>query len=165
MIKQKTGKRIRALRTAQGYSQERFARLCGLDRTYFASVEQGKRNVSIENLEKISTGLGISLAELFAFDLPVHRNIVLHIGHEVFILETDQELTPEIADNLEFACRSAFDEDSSEFTALLPDSDSSSLMDMSAYDIATLVPKYMELHFGIKARFRACDVEVTISIS
>ena len=45
-------------------SQEKFALLIGMDRTYYASVESGKRNISIQNIEKIADGLGISLAEL-----------------------------------------------------------------------------------------------------
>ena len=36
-----------------------------MDRTYFASVEAGKRNISIINIKKISDGLGISLSKLF----------------------------------------------------------------------------------------------------
>lgn len=36
-----------------------------MDRTYYASVEAGKRNISLCNIEKISRGLGITLADLF----------------------------------------------------------------------------------------------------
>ena len=36
-----------------------------MDRTYFASVEAGKRNVAIQNTQKIAEGLGVSLSELF----------------------------------------------------------------------------------------------------
>ena len=65
MITQKIGARIRELRTQLGISQEKFAMKIGMDRTYFASVELGKRNVSIVNIEKIANGLGVSLPELF----------------------------------------------------------------------------------------------------
>ena len=65
MITQKIGARIRELRTQRGISQEKFAMKIGMDRTYFASVELGKRNVSIVNIEKIANGLGVSLSELF----------------------------------------------------------------------------------------------------
>lgn len=61
------GNRIRLLRTATGLSQEKFALQIGMDRTYYASVEAGKRNISINNIEKISKGLNISLSELFNF--------------------------------------------------------------------------------------------------
>lgn len=65
MITEKIGARIRELRTQLGISQEKFAMKIGMDRTYFASVELGKRNVSIVNIEKIANGLGVSLSELF----------------------------------------------------------------------------------------------------
>lgn len=65
MIQQKIGERIRELRTQTGLSQEKFALKIGMDRTYFASVELGKRNIAIVNLEKIANGLGVSLSDLF----------------------------------------------------------------------------------------------------
>ncbi len=65
MVTERIGNRIRELRKETGLSQEKFAAKIGMDRTYFASVELGKRNISIVNLEKIADGLEISLAEMF----------------------------------------------------------------------------------------------------
>lgn len=65
MIQEKLGKRIREIRKNRGYSQEKFALLINMDRTYLASVEAGKRNISIKNIKKITDGLKISLEELF----------------------------------------------------------------------------------------------------
>lgn len=65
MITEELGKRIRELRQQTGLSQEKFALKIGMDRTYFASVEAGKRNIAIINIKKISDGLGVSLSELF----------------------------------------------------------------------------------------------------
>lgn len=65
MVKQQIGNRIREFRTATGMSQEKFALLIDMDRTYLASVESGKRNISIENLQKIVVGLGLSFEEFF----------------------------------------------------------------------------------------------------
>lgn len=65
MITVEIGKRIRELRQQTGLSQEKFALKIGMDRTYFASVENGKRNIAVVNLEKIANGLGVSLSELF----------------------------------------------------------------------------------------------------
>lgn len=59
------GVRIKELRHTTGLSQEKFALKINMDRTYFASVEAGKRNVSIINLEKIANGLEITLSQLF----------------------------------------------------------------------------------------------------
>ena len=46
-------------------SQEKFALKINMDRTYLASVEAGKRNISIVNLEKIILGLNITFADFF----------------------------------------------------------------------------------------------------
>ena len=66
MITQKLGTRIKELRSKTGLSQEKFALSIEMDRTYFASVEAGRRNISISNIKKIADGLGISLSDLFA---------------------------------------------------------------------------------------------------
>lgn len=68
MITEDLGKRIRELRQQTGLSQEKFALKIGMDRTYFASVEAGKRNIAIINIKKISDGLGVTLSELFEFE-------------------------------------------------------------------------------------------------
>lgn len=60
----KLGKRIREYRNKMGISQENFALLIGMDRTYYSSVEKGKHNITIMNLKKISDGLKITLSEL-----------------------------------------------------------------------------------------------------
>ncbi len=65
MIQERIGIRIKELRRITGLSQEKFALKIGMDRTYYASVENGKRNISVVNLEKIANGLGISLSEMF----------------------------------------------------------------------------------------------------
>jgi transcriptional regulator with XRE-family HTH domain len=57
--------RIKELRQQQGLSQEKFALKIDMDRTYYASVEAGKRNVSLKNIKKIADGFGVSLEELF----------------------------------------------------------------------------------------------------
>lgn len=65
MIIKKLGARIRELRLKTGLSQEKFSLKIGMDRTYYASVENGKRNISIINIKKIADGLTISLGDLF----------------------------------------------------------------------------------------------------
>lgn len=66
MITQDLGKRIQELRKEKtGLSQEKFALKIEMDRTYFASVEAGRRNISIINIKKIADGLDVSLSELF----------------------------------------------------------------------------------------------------
>ncbi len=65
MITQKFGAHVRELRIQRGLSQEKFALLIGMDRTYLASVEAGKRNISLENISKIANGFQITIKELF----------------------------------------------------------------------------------------------------
>lgn len=59
------GQRIKVLRKAKGISQEALANIAEIDRTYMTSVENGKRNISIINLEKIINALQLSIAEFF----------------------------------------------------------------------------------------------------
>lgn len=61
----KFGQRIRELRQKTGLSQEKFALMIGMDRTYFSSVESGKRNISLLNINKIADGLEITVDKLF----------------------------------------------------------------------------------------------------
>lgn len=60
------GLRVRQLRKETGMSQEKFALSIDMDRTYLASVEAGKRNISLCNIEKIAKGLNLSVSELFS---------------------------------------------------------------------------------------------------
>ena len=66
MITDKVGKRIKELRQIKTLSQEKLALKAGLDRTYVAGVENGKRNISIINLEKIIHALEINFCDFFA---------------------------------------------------------------------------------------------------
>jgi len=60
------GDRIQKLRRKRGWTQVVFAELVGLDRSFLADVERGKRNISILNVELIAKGLGVSLSQLFS---------------------------------------------------------------------------------------------------
>jgi transcriptional regulator with XRE-family HTH domain len=66
-IKISVGKRVKELRNKLGISQEELADLAGLDRTYITSVECGRRNISIVNIEKLATALNVSIKEFFNF--------------------------------------------------------------------------------------------------
>ena len=59
------GMRVRALRKARGLSQEAFADLVGLDRSYIGGVERGDRNISLNNIHKIALALNLKLEDLF----------------------------------------------------------------------------------------------------
>ena len=65
MIIEEFGLRLKELRQNTGLSQEKFALKINMDRTYYASVEAGPRNISLENIKKIADGFEISLSQLF----------------------------------------------------------------------------------------------------
>jgi transcriptional regulator with XRE-family HTH domain len=64
-IKIKIGQRIKELREKADMSQKDLAYAADLDRSYIASIENGQRNVSIVNIEKIAIALNVSLKIFF----------------------------------------------------------------------------------------------------
>ena len=68
-IKAKIGLRIKSLRLDANLSQEDLALKAGIDRTYINSVENGKRNISMININKITKALDTSLADFFNSDI------------------------------------------------------------------------------------------------
>ena len=64
-IKLKIGQRIKELRETANMSQKDLSYAADLDRSYIASVENGQRNVSIVNIEKIANALGVTLKQFF----------------------------------------------------------------------------------------------------
>lgn len=64
-IKDKVGQRIKELRNELGLSQEALANKAGVDRTYVTDVENGRRNVSVELLEKLIKALEVSIQAFF----------------------------------------------------------------------------------------------------
>jgi transcriptional regulator with XRE-family HTH domain len=64
-VRVRFGKALRGRRRRLGVSQEEFADLCGLDRTYVGGIERGERNLGLVNIEKLARALKTSLSELF----------------------------------------------------------------------------------------------------
>ena len=57
---------IKSLRVRQGLSQEQLGLQCGLDQHYLSNLENGRRNPSIEVLERIASFFGYSLSSFFS---------------------------------------------------------------------------------------------------
>src|SRR2546421_46761 len=74
---------VRRLRQELGISQEEFARLCHVHRTYMGSIERGEKTVTIETANKIARALGLSLSQLFVQ------------------LEAEQQVEPQVQNGLE----------------------------------------------------------------
>ncbi len=64
-IQRKLGDRIRRLRSRKGWSQEQFAAISGLHRTYVGAVERGEKNLTISSLHTLAKALDTSIAQLF----------------------------------------------------------------------------------------------------
>lgn len=65
-LQETLGKAIVQLRKERNMSQEAFAFDAGIDRRYMSDIENGKRNISLDILERISQKLGLKISELFA---------------------------------------------------------------------------------------------------
>lgn len=63
-LRQVLANNIKVLRAQEKVSQEDFAALCGLHRTYISDIERCNRNVSIDNIEKIAAAFHITASEL-----------------------------------------------------------------------------------------------------
>jgi transcriptional regulator with XRE-family HTH domain len=63
-IRIRFGMAVRLRRNELGISQEEFAEQAGLHRTYVSDLERGKRNISLENLEKLAQALSLSITDL-----------------------------------------------------------------------------------------------------
>lgn len=163
MIKSFIGKRIRLMRNRAGYSQESFAKDCGLDRTYIAGVELGRRNISIENLNKIAEALNLTLAELCDDSVPANRTILLKVRGQAFILESKTELSPEIKDYIEAICRCAYDEDSEFAEQLEKGGAEGSIYELNPFDAADLFVRIVKEKVGVDLVFKGIDLEVSIA--
>ncbi|MBQ9845296.1 MAG: helix-turn-helix transcriptional regulator [Oscillospiraceae bacterium] len=59
------GKNVRKYRNEKGLSQEKFAEICGLHRTYISDIECFRRSISLDNIQKIADALEIETFRLF----------------------------------------------------------------------------------------------------
>ena len=63
-IQQNIGERMRELHEKRNHTQESLALKSGLDRTYINSVENGRRNISVQALEKVILALDCNFKSL-----------------------------------------------------------------------------------------------------
>lgn len=70
-LKTRFGLRLRQLRERAGLTQGAMARASGVSKVYYGTLERGEKAVSIDVIEKLCHGLGISPAELFDVGAPV----------------------------------------------------------------------------------------------
>ncbi len=64
--KETVARNMRRLRVARGVSQEAFADLAGIDRTYVSRLERRLENPTVTVMEKVAAALGVEISDLFA---------------------------------------------------------------------------------------------------
>jgi XRE family transcriptional regulator, regulator of sulfur utilization len=62
--RRRLGSRIRKHRSQRGWSQEEFADICVVNRSYMGRIERGELNLTLDSLEKVAKGLGLSVSAL-----------------------------------------------------------------------------------------------------
>lgn len=65
-LQRRLGANLRAERLARGLSQEAFADVLGVHRTYMGGLERGERNVTLQTIERLAQRLGVDAASLLA---------------------------------------------------------------------------------------------------
>lgn len=64
-MKTEFGDRVRALRERAGLSTNKFALMVGLSKSFIIQIEHGRRNISLDTIERIAAGLNMTVSELF----------------------------------------------------------------------------------------------------
>ncbi len=64
ILLKKFGERVQSLRNQAGISQEKLAELAEMHRTYISGIERGERNVSLINIMRLASALGVSISKL-----------------------------------------------------------------------------------------------------
>ena len=76
-LQEKLGKAIIHLRKQQNLSQEQFANDAEIDRRYMSDIENGKRNISLDVVERVAKCLGISVSQLFSIAENIDRTLTI----------------------------------------------------------------------------------------
>ena len=63
-LQRTVGVNLRAYREQRGLSQEAFADLLGVHRTYMGGIERGERNLTLKSLERIAASIGLEPIDL-----------------------------------------------------------------------------------------------------
>ena len=64
----KFGENVRSHRLAMALSQESFAELAGVHRTYVGMIERGEKNITLLNIQKFADALGVKIESLLVFE-------------------------------------------------------------------------------------------------
>lgn len=95
-LKKIIGEKIRSIRNAKNLTLQQLSNATGLQTSYIGDVERGKRNISLDSLEKLITALNIKPSELFDFrelevDSPEFETISVLEIHYQFLKEKETD--------------------------------------------------------------------------
>ena len=63
-ISKKLGQNIKKIRISKEMSQGDICRALDMDRSYMSAIENGKKNITIQQLERLAQALGVSVDKL-----------------------------------------------------------------------------------------------------
>lgn len=98
MLQQVFGNKVRELRLQQGLSQDELAFYCGMDRPQITKIEQGKVNVTLETIERLSQALRIKTSLLLE-KTKAFRPFVKWAGGKTQLLERLHAYMPKTYNN------------------------------------------------------------------
>lgn len=83
--KQAVGQRLKAIRLSQGMSQEKLAELLGITQSNVSGLERGVRSLTIHQVAKLASALGVSTDELLLGASPNGRKQDQHVQDRRFV--------------------------------------------------------------------------------
>ncbi len=98
MLQQVFGNKVKELRLQQGLSQDELAFYCGMDRPQITKIEQGKVNVTLETIERLSQALQIKTSLLLE-ETKALRPFVKWAGGKTQLLDRLHAYMPETYNN------------------------------------------------------------------
>lgn len=69
-LQRAVGRNLRAYRKARGLSQEAFAEVVGVHRTYMGGLERGERNLTLKSVERIAARIDVAPIHLMSTSAP-----------------------------------------------------------------------------------------------
>ena len=86
---------MRSLRLMRNLSQEKLAELCDVHRTYIGSVERGECNISIDNMDRIAKGLGVTVVDMLREGVALFAIYCVRCGASLTVVTHEQSIVPQ----------------------------------------------------------------------